>query len=207
MRLLPRKTLFFDLLDRQADTIVALSQQFVEMIDNFTDLETKQAAIKDLERAGDRVTHEFFNSMHGTFVTPLDKDDMAALASGLDDVADLIDAAAERLLLYKIDHPTAEARDLAHLMLATVAQLADLVRRLRELRDREAFFRSFREIHDLENQSDTVYRRALGNLFNAPDVNPIYVLKWKEIYERMETSVDKCEDVANVIEGIVLKYA
>src|SRR5262249_23074070 len=190
VRLLPRKTEYFDLLARHGDNIVAMCERLLEMLTDFKNVPAKQAALKELEHVGDRLTHELFTSMHATFVTPLDKDDLAALAGSLDDVADYIDAAAERFVIYNIERPTAEARELARLLLETAQLVASSVRGLRDLRDRDSFFRAFREIHDLENQSDTIYRTALGNLFNAPDAHPILVLKWKEIYERMEMAVD-----------------
>jgi predicted phosphate transport protein (TIGR00153 family) len=175
-------------------------------VNDFTGIEQKQAAIKEFEHAGDDLAHELFNKMHATFVTPLDKDDLAALASGLDDIADYVDAAGERFVIYQIEQPTEEARQLAGLMVAAAEIVARTVHGLRNMRGRDLFFQAFREIHDLENQSDSVYRRALGDLFNTPGIDPIRILKWKEIYERMEMAVDKCEDVANVVEGIILKY-
>jgi predicted phosphate transport protein (TIGR00153 family) len=207
VRLLPRQDIFYDLLEQQADNVVALCECFNELIHDFQNVAQKQAAVKELERAGDKLAHELFNKMHATFVTPLDKDDLAALASGLDDIADYVDAAAVRLVLYKIAEPSAAAMQLAELMRAAAGIVAEAVRGLRSLRGREQFSQAFERIHELENQSDNIYRGALGELFNAPGADPIQILKWKEIYERMEMSVDKCEDVANVIEGIVLKYA
>src|SRR5947209_8019263 len=184
-----------------------MCEHFAQTLADYTNLEVRQAALKDLEHEGDRITHELFSSMHATFVTPLDKDDIAALAGGLDDIADYVDAAGDRFLMYRIDAPTPEAREMATLLLAAARVVVSTVHELRKMGNRDGFFRAFREIHDLENQSDAVYRRALSSLFNTPGVDPIVVLKWREIYERIEMAVDKCEDVANVVESVILKYA
>ena len=207
MRLLGQKVQFYDLLERSGDNIVRMCEDFAQTLVEFRDLEARQSALKDLEHEGDRLTHELFSSMHGTFVTPLDKDDLAALAGGLDDIADYVDAAGDRFLMYRIAEPTSEAREMAALLLQTARLVVSTVHELRRMGNRDGFFRAFREIHELENQSDAVYRRALSSLFNTPGVDPIFVLKWKEIYERMEMAVDKCEDVANVVESVILKYA
>ncbi|MBI3912117.1 MAG: DUF47 domain-containing protein [Armatimonadetes bacterium] len=207
MRLLPRKDEFFSLLDRQADNIKQMADEFSELLRNLDDLPAKQALLEELEHTGDDLTHQLAHVMHSTFVTPLDKEDIAALYSGLDDVADCIDAAAKRLVLYRIQESTVEAMELGGLLKRTVHEVAGLVKQLRSLRNRELLFELFGKIHTLENDADDVYRSALGNLFNAPNADPIQILKWKEIYERIEMAVDACEDVANVIESIVLKYA
>lgn len=207
MRLLPRNTLFYDLLEQQADNVVAICERLCDLVTDFRDVEARQNAIKDLEHAGDQLTQELFRSMLSTFITPLDKDDLAALASGLDDVVDYVDAAASRFVIYRIEQPTEEAVELAGLLLTLARSVAQMVRALRDLHGKDTLMEAFREMHDLENRTDSVYRKALGNLFNTPGVDPIYVIKWKEIYERMEMAADKCEDVANVVEGIVLKYA
>jgi len=207
VRLFGQKTEFYDLLDRHGDNIVRMCEHFAQTLADYTNLEVRQAALKDLEHEGDHITHELFSSMHATLVTPLDKDDIAALAGGLDDIADYVDAAGDRFLMYRIAEPTPEAREMATLLLSTARLVVSTVHELRKMSNRDGFFRAFREIHELENQSDAVYRRALSSLFNTPGVDPIFLLKWREIYERIEMAVDKCEDVANVVESVILKYA
>lgn len=206
MRLFPKNETFYDLLDRHVENLEQMAARFVDLLQEYRDVESKQAAIKELEHVGDSVTQQLLRQMHVTFVTPLDKEDIVALCSGLDDISDYIDAAAERLVLYKIPQPTREAVELGSLLAQTVDAVAVTVRHLRNLEERERLFDLFRKIHSLENQSDTVYRRALGELFNDPHADPVRILKWKEVYERMERAVDECEDVANVVESIVLKY-
>jgi predicted phosphate transport protein (TIGR00153 family) len=207
MRLLPQKTSFFDLFDQHADALVTIARELRDMLTFFDQLPERQARIKELEHRCDEITHALAREMHGTFITPLDKEDIAALYSGLDDVADSADAAAVRLIIYQIPESSAESRELAELLVRAVEVLQGAVCCLRTTRDRDRIFEACRQIHTLENESDAIYRRALGKLFNTPGVDPIAVLKWKEIYERLEMAVDKVEDVSNVLEAIQLKYA
>lgn len=206
MKLLPQKTVFFDLFDQHAENLVAIANELRDMLHAFDRLEERQARIKDLERACDQITHQLANETHATFVTPLDKEDLADIASGLDDVADYIDAAAVRLLMYQIPASSPESRELSVLIVQATEVLQGAVRRLRSSKERAQIIEACRQLHTIENESDAVYRRALGNLFNAPGADPIMVLKWKEIYERLEMAVDKVEDVSNVLEAIQFKY-
>jgi predicted phosphate transport protein (TIGR00153 family) len=176
------------------------------MLHAFDRLPERRDRIKGLEHRGDEITHELYRQMHVSFITPLDKEDIQAMASGLDDVVDDADAAGDRVVLYQIPESTPEARELADLLVETAKVLQGAVSCLRTPGEKERILTACREIHRLENQSDTVYRRALGLLFNAPNADPIRLLKWKEIYERLEMAVDQCEDVANAVEAIQLKY-
>lgn len=207
MRLLPQNTRFFDLFDQHSATLSAMARQLRDLFHHFDRLEERQAGIKDLEHTCDQITHDLATAMHATFVTPLDKEDIAALASGLDDIADYADAAAVRVILYQIPESTPEAKQLADLLHQTVEILATAVTALRDAKSRAKIIGACRDIHRLENESDAVYRTAMGKLFNTPGIDPIMVLKWKEIYERLEMAVDQCEDVANVLESIQLKYS
>lgn len=207
MPLLPKKTSFFDLFDQHASNLVLIAQELRDMLDQFDRLEERQARIKAIEHACDEITHAIATEMHATFVTPLDKEDIAAIASGLDDIADYTDAASVRISLYQITASSPESRDLAVLLVQCTEVLKEAVSCLRSNRNRDRVIAACREIHRIENESDSVYRRALGTLFNTPGVDPILVLKWKEIYERIEMAVDKCEDVSNIVESIQLKYS
>src|SRR4051794_23672807 len=155
MRLLPRKTTFFDLFDRQTAFLLSIAQEIQALFRTFDRLEERQARIKDLEHEGDEVTHELFNQIHATVVTPLDKEDIAAIASGLDDIADFLDAAAVRVVLYRIPETNPEAAQLADLTVRTVEVLKGAVACLRETREQARMTQAFRDIHALENESDT----------------------------------------------------
>ena len=206
MRLLPRKTSFFDLFDQHAATLVTMCRELRDLVHQYDDLERRQASIKELERKCDQLTHDLATETHATFVTPLDKEDIAAIASGLDDIADYADAAAVRFVLYKIPESTPASRQLADLLLQSAEILAAAVGELRSSKGRDRVIKACRDLHRIENETDHVYRAAMGDLFNTPGVDPIFVLKWKEIYERLEMAVDMCEDVSNVLESIQLKY-
>ena len=206
MRLLPRKTSFFDRFDDHAATLVEIARELRAMLHEFDRLPERQARIKELEHHCDQLTHDLATETHATFVTPLDKEDIIAIASGLDDVADYADAVAVRIVLYQIPESTPEARQRADLLLETTVALQQAVSCLRSTKEHHKNINVCRDIHRLENLSDSAYRRALGTLFNTPGIDPIMVLKWKEIYERLEMAVDQCEDVSNVIESIQLKY-
>jgi predicted phosphate transport protein (TIGR00153 family) len=207
MRLLPRKTTFFDLFDQHAATLVEMAREVRDMFHQFDHLPERQARVKELEHRCDEITHQLATETHATFVTPLDKEDIVAIAKGLDDIADYMDAGAVRVLLYRIEESTPEANQLGDLLVECTEILQKAVNCLRTNKDRDSVIRACREIHRIENLSDSAYRRALGNLFNTPGIDPIMVLKWKEIYERLEMAVDECEDVSNVIESIQLKYS
>jgi uncharacterized protein len=206
MRFLRQKTSFFDLFDAAAANLVAIAEELSEMLRQFDRLPERQGRIKALEHRGDEFTHDLARQMHATFVTPLDREDISALYSGLDDVADYVDAAADRILLYRIETGSPEAQELGEVLVALTKLVQEAVSYLRRLGEKDRILAVCEQIHQLENQSDTLYRRALGGLFNAPGADPIFVIKWKEIYERLEMAADKCEDVANVVEGIQLKY-
>jgi uncharacterized protein len=207
MRLLPRKTSFFDLFDQHAAHLVEICTEVRDLFHHFDRLEERQARVKALEHQCDEITHSLATEMHATFVTPLDKEDIAALASGLDDVADYVDAAAVRVVLYQIPESNEEAKQLADVLVRTAQVLQGALSCLRTNRDRERVSEACRQIHQLEHESDAIYRQALGRLFNTPGIDPIFVLKWKEIYERLEMAVDQIEDVSNVLEAIQHKYS
>jgi predicted phosphate transport protein (TIGR00153 family) len=206
MKLLPQKNIFFELFDQHADNLVAICEELRGMLHAFDRLPERRDRIKELEHRGDEITHELFRQMNLTFITPLDKEDIHAMASGLDDVVDYADAAGDRVALYQIPESMPEARALSDLLVESAKVLRGAVACLRTPSESARILTACREIHRLENESDTVYRRALGMLFNAPDADPILLLKWKEVYDRLEMAVDKCEDVANTVEAIQLKY-
>jgi uncharacterized protein len=206
MKLLPQKKVFFELFDQHAATMLSLCEELRGMLHAFDRLPERRDRIKELEHRCDEITHELYRQMHASFITPLDKEDIQAMASGLDDVADYADAAGDRVVLYQIPESTAEARELADLLVEAVKVLQGAVSCLRAPGQKERILTACHEIHRLENQGDTIYHRALSLLFNTPNADPIALLKWKEVYEAMEMAVDKCEDVANVVEAIQLKY-
>ena len=206
MRLLPQKTTFFDLFDQQAAIVVDICKEVRDMLHVFDNLPERQRRVKELENRCDELTHRLATEMHATFITPLDKEDIAAMSSRLDDIADYADAAADRILLYQIPEITPEARELGDYLVQCATVLQTAVAALRHSKERDTILKACRDLHRLEHESDAVYRRALGKLFNTPGIDPIMVIKWKETYERLEIAVDKCEYVSDIIERIQLKY-
>ena len=203
-RLLPKEEKFFDLFEQQAAHIVTASRVLEEMTLEYADAKARAERVKDIEHAGDTVTHEIVRRLNTTFVTPIDREDIYALASRLDDVLDLIDAVADRLLLYKIDTPTDGCRAMAKIIVKTAEETDRAVRCLRTLSP--YYHKHAVEVNRLENEADRLLRDQLAALFEATS-DAIEVIKWKELYETMESVTDRCEDVVNVIEGIVLKMA
>ncbi len=200
--LIPRTVQFFDLFEQQSQHIIRAAGLLHELVHNFADARAKAHAIAEVEHQGDQITHEVVRRLNTTFITPLDREDIHALASRLDDVLDYIEAAAERLLVYRIKEPTSGCRALADVILNIVTPMDRAIRSLRA-KDR-TFHEHAVEVNRLENVADGVLRDSLAALFDE-EPNPIEIIKWKEIYETMEIVTDRCEDVVNVIEAIVLK--
>ena len=203
-RLIPREEKFFDLFEQQGANIVAASRTLEELVLDYPSARAKVERIRELEHAGDALTHELVKRLNTTFITPIDREDIYALASRLDDVLDLIDAVADRLLVYKINKPTAGCVDMAKVIVKTAEATDRAVRCLRTLSP--YYHKHCIEVNRLENEADRLLRDLLAGLFEE-GVDAIEVIKWKELYETMESVTDRCEDVVNVIEGIVLKMA
>jgi uncharacterized protein len=202
--LIPREVRFFDLFDQQSQNIIKAAQLLREQFYNFADARAKAHAIKEVEHAGDMITHEIVKRLNTTFITPIDREDIHDLATRLDDVLDFIEAVAERLVVYRIKEPTSASRAMTD-VIVDIAHATD--RTIKCLRTMDPGFHEHAvEVNRLENAADKLLRDSLAELFDA-QADPIEVIKWKEIYETLETVTDRCEDVANVIEGIILKMA
>jgi uncharacterized protein len=202
--LIPREVRFFDLFEQQSQHIIKGAQLLRELVNNFSDARAKAHAIKEVEHQGDQITHDIVKKLNTTFITPIDREDIHDLATRLDDVLDYIEAAAERLVVYRIKEPTSASRAMAEVI---VQQTHAMERAIKCLRTMDPGFHEHAvEVNRLENSADNLLRDSLAALFEE-QADPIEVIKWKEIYETMETVTDRCEDVVNVIEGIILKMA
>ena len=202
--LIPREVRFFDLFEQQSQHIIKGAQLLRELVHNFNDARAKSHAIKEVEHQGDQITHDIVKKLNTTFITPIDREDIHDLATRLDDVLDFIEAAAERLVVYRIKEPTSASRAMAEVI---VQQTHAMERAIKCLRTMDPGFHEHAvEVNRLENSADNLLRDSLAALFEE-QADPIEVIKWKEIYETMETVTDRCEDVVNVIEGIILKMA
>ncbi|MBI4463028.1 MAG: DUF47 domain-containing protein [Acidobacteria bacterium] len=202
-RLLPREKTFFDQFTEVTANIQAAAQTLVNLLEDYRGVEEKVAHLKDLEHHGDQMTHDLFTRLNQTFITPLDREDIHELASKLDDVLDLIDAVASRLVIYRIQSIRPGMVELARTLQKAANEIHSAVLQL-EKQDR--IFEHCIEINRLENEADRSVRAAIANLFEE-EQNPVEIIKWKELFEVLEFATDKCEDVANVLEGVVLKSA
>ena len=200
-KFLPREEKFFDMFEALALNILDGAKELRDLMDGFQGVEDKTRLLKDIEHKGDSITHEIITKLNKTFVTPIDREDIHALASTLDDILDTIEASAVRVFLYKITEPTAIAVRFADIILRSTEEVVKTIVCLRNMED---IFGHCVEINRLENEADQLLREAYQELFAAPQ-DPLFVLKWKDIYETLEASTDRCEDVANILEGIVLK--
>ncbi len=201
--LIPRERRFYDLFDRQVQNVVEAAQVLLAVFADIGTLPERQPQIKDLEHAGDELTHELVRTVNRTFVTPFDREDIYALASGLDDVLDYVDEIAETMVLYGITEVSPPANEMAKLLLEAVQQLQMAISKLET---RDAAVEHGVEVHRIENAGDAASRRAIGELFSGGH-DPITVIKLKEFYTLLEDSLDRCEDVAQVIENIAIKNA
>lgn len=203
--LIPREKLFFELFAKVAEKGVAACEAFEVMLGDMGNLETHARRIKAYEHEGDEATHRTVDTLHRTFVTPFDRDDIHRLISRLDDVLDLVDSAAGRMQLYGITEATPECRDLAKVLTQAAKLLPKAVALLEKAKKHpQAVLDLCIEINRLENDGDAVTHRAIAKLFREEqDIR--LLMKWKEIYEVLEMAIDRCEDVANIIEGIVIE--
>ena len=172
------------------------------MMESYHDIDRQAREIKRIESAGDSITHTIIRNLNQTFITPIDREDIHALASSIDDILDLVEATADRMVVFKIEKPTAEAILLSNIIYESSEELARGIAQLGKVTDLNA---TFVKVNSLENEADRITRDALAKLFES-EKDPIMVIKWKEIYESLESGTDRCEDVANVLERILLKH-
>ncbi len=204
--LLPRQSKFFDLFEDSARNMVKASQALKEMVHHWEMIGGRVAEITEMEHTGDTITHQIIAQLHRTFVTPFDREDIALLAHTMDDVTDFIHAAADAMLIYKIDQPSQRAKELAVIIVEATEEIEKAVAGLRRHAELKGVLERCVEINRLENMADRVFRAAVAELFDdTTDITKI--IKWREIYEHMESATDRCEDVANVLEGVALKHA
>jgi uncharacterized protein len=202
-RLIPREMRFYDDFIALGEQIRGGAALLAEMLAPERPMWEKADAIKEVEHTCDNLTHEIIQRLHRTFVTPLDREDIHTLASSLDDVIDAIDEAAANVRLYRLDHVRQEARVMAGIIKSCTDQL---VVALRAFERRSGVAAAAVELNRLENEADRIHQNALQRLFDE-ETDPITIMKWKEVIDLLEEAADRCEDVANVVEGVVVKHA
>ena len=205
MRLIPRDEKFYDMFEELANKIEEGGNMFTDILNNYEQSEAKIAKLKEIEHEADIITHRTYEKMHRTFLTPLDREDIYNLVNKMDSVLDMIEAAAVRMQLYKIKKPADEIKELARILNLAIGKIKKIVHALRDKKKSQEILEDCVEINTLENEGDIVLRMTMARLFER-EKDPIELIKWKEIFERIEESIDVCEDVSNIIEGIVLKH-
>jgi predicted phosphate transport protein (TIGR00153 family) len=203
---LTRDKIFWDAFTSHANATVEATGLLRKMLDDHADVQQLSSQISDIENRGDKITHDTVLALHQTWITPLDREEIHELISKLDDVLDYVEAAGERIALYEIREATPEARDLARVLEASAQEVARAVAALPNMKDSKALLDLCVAINKHENEADMIFRKGLARLFKGAG-DPLAVMKWRDIYESMETATDRAEDVANIIEGIVLEHA
>jgi len=197
---------FYDLFEQETANLVVAGEKLVDLFDNYENVEAKAKELKDLEHRGDVLTHQIIARVHRSFVTPIDSEDITLLAHSLDDVMDFIEAAGRTAWLYHIAQPTERARELARIVNRMARKLNEVMPQLRHRDKFKWILKQCVEINTLENEADDVQHAALAELFEACRTDACEVIKWRELYGHLEDATDRGEDVANVLEGVVLKY-
>jgi predicted phosphate transport protein (TIGR00153 family) len=197
----PRDRIYFELFEEAGKNILQAADLLDRMLRNFPDSKLLARDILICEQEGDRITHDIIDRLNHPFVTPIDREDILALASALDDIVDYTEEVADYLGLYKIEAPMDQAIKLAHVLLSAARQIAEAIPRLRGFRDISHYTV---EINRLENEGDRITREAVASLFDG-GIDPMVVIRWKDLFERLEAAIDATEHVANILEGIVIK--
>jgi uncharacterized protein len=203
--LIPQDKVFFDLFEKQAGIVKEAAWQLVALTEDFTNVKEKRHAIEKLEQKGDMVTHDIYNQLNTTFITPIDPEEISSLASALDDVLDYIDGATEKMYYYGIESTDLHMVELAKLIHLSASELESAVKGIRSIKDPRYIEERCIEVNRLENLADDVLAHAVTDLFKTNDA--IMIIKYKDIYEHLETATDYCEDVANVLSDIAIRHS
>ncbi len=205
-RLLPREDDFFGLFEQHAALTVEGAKEMQRLVQGGQNTRVLAARIKEIEHETDVITHTCVERLHKTFITPFDRDDIHRLITRMDDVMDYIESAAVAVMLYELQDMTVPARELAAVLVRSTEEVAIAVAGLKNVKQSQTILKACIEVNRLENEGDEILRNALAGLFREAK-DPLLVLKWKEVYEALENATDRCEDVANIIEGVVLEHA
>jgi uncharacterized protein len=205
--LIPKNVNFFDLFDKQAQYAVDAAIYFNKLVSDFKVDGIERAKMKDIEHQADEIAHEISDQLNKTFITPFDREDIHELSTELDNIVDMLDAITNRLFVYKILSPDRNLTEFAAVIEKSVREVACAVGGLRNVKNHQAVTRACREVNTLENLGDQMRDDMLGQLFEKYASDPVSVIKWKDIYQDMETVLDVCEDVVHVVQSILVKQA
>lgn len=202
-RLIPGEERFFELFINDAANVLDAARQLESMLEHYDDIDRRYADLRAAEHKGDEISHEIGRKLESTFVTPIDREDIHGLISALDDVIDFIEEVGDTFVLYGIERPTPTAVEQARIIVQQCVQIHEALTGLHGFKNLD---RHWIEVHRLENEGDLIARKAIAALFEN-GMNPVELIKWKDIYALLEQTIDKCEDVADIIERITLKHA
>jgi uncharacterized protein Yka (UPF0111/DUF47 family) len=203
--LIPQDKIFFDLFEKQAAINKEAAWQLVALTEEFTNVKEKRHSIEKLEQKGDQITHDIYTQLNSTFITPLDPEEISRLASALDDVLDFIDGATEKMYYYGIKDTDSHMVELAKLIHMSTVEIESAVKGIRSIKDPKYIDERCIEVNRLENLADDVLAHAVTDLFKTNDA--IMIIKFKDIYEHLETATDRCEDVTNVLSDIAIRHS
>jgi predicted phosphate transport protein (TIGR00153 family) len=203
--LIPHDKIYFDLFEKQAGVVKEAAWQLVALTEDFTNVKEKRHEIEKLEHKGDQITHDIYKQLNSSFITPIDPEEISALASSLDEVLDYIDGATEKMYYYNIGATDAHMIELAKLIHMSTSEIESAVKGIRSIKDPRYIEERCIEVNRLENLADDVLAHAVTDLFKTNDA--ITIIKLKDIYEHLETATDYCEDVANVLSDIAIRHS
>ena len=201
-----KEDIFFSLFKESAGKIVKAGEAFTDLVHNYVDVNDKVAALKVMETECDMQAHKILKALNGSFVTPFDREDIYSITKEMDDIVDCIEEVANRFVIFDVKTMRPEAGAMADLIQQSILELQVLFNHFAELKKSSIIMDQVIEVNRLENEGDLVYRKALSTLFRE-EKDPIELIKWKHLFEQLEESLDACESVANIVEGVVMKYA
>jgi len=202
--LIPQEKHFFDMIKQQSENVITGVNALVDMLEHYKQIDEKRENIKKIENNGDKMVHDIFAELNKTFITPIDREDISKLVCSLDDILDNLEAVAERLVIYEIRKPPAYMLEFAKTLQKATQNVHGGINLLRNFKEAEQIRAFCKEVNTLENEGDQLLRKATAELFIEKD--PIEIIKIKELYEHLEAAIDRCEDVADVIGDILVKY-
>jgi uncharacterized protein len=205
LSLLPKDKKFSVLLDQSTANVAGAARQLKDMVDIWENVKERVGIIDDMEHEGDAIKHLVMAELRRSMIVPFDREDIALLAHSLDEITDFIHSAADAMLVYDIERPTEKMKELVHILLEAATAVTNAAKGIFERLEKDEMVKRRVEVHRLENLGDTAYRDALVQLFEtSTDVR--YIVKWRDIYKYVEAAIDRCEDVANQLEDMALKY-
>lgn len=205
MNFLPKDDMFFNLFINSANNIYEAAELFKQMMGDTSDIKSKAEKLKTLEEKGDKNTHEIYTQLNKSFVTPLDREDIHQIAKELDNILDYIEDTAYWFSVFNVKEIKSEAIELSDLILKAVKEIQSIMNNMKNFKNTKELYKNIIEINRLENEGDLIFRSAVAKLFQE-EMSPLEVIKWKDAFQMLENTLDICEDVANTIEGVIMKH-